>query len=120
MKNTHKELDVWNKSISFVSRVYEVTREYPRDELYGMTFQMRRAAVSVPSNISEGAARQSTKEYVRFLYISLGSASELDVQLTISLNLGYLSDQVYLELSKQCEEISKMLMGLIKSLKLKI
>ncbi len=90
MKNTHKELDVWNKSISFVSRVYEVTREYPRDELYGMTFQMRRAAVSVPSNISEGAARQSTKEYVRFLYISLGSASELDVQLTISLNLGYL------------------------------
>ena len=113
----HKKLDVWNRAISFVTRIYDVTRDYPREELYGIVSQMRRAALSIPCNISEGAARQSTKDYIRFLYISLGSASELDVQITVSRNLNYLSDNMFCEISAENEEISKMLMGLIKSLK---
>jgi len=116
----HKKLDVWNRAISFVTRIYDVTRDYPREELYGIVSQMRRAALSIPCNISEGAARQSTKDYIRFLYISLGSASELDVQITVSRNLNYLSDNMFCEISAENEEISKMLMGLIKSLKARL
>jgi four helix bundle protein len=113
----HKKLDVWNRAVSFVTRVYEVTCGYPREELYGIVSQMRRAALSIPCNISEGAARQSTKEYVRFLYVSLSSASELNVQITVSKNLNYLTEAEYSELIAENDEISKMLMGLIKSLK---
>jgi len=116
----HKKLDVWNRAVSFVTRIYEVTRDYPREELYGIVSQMRRAALSIPCNISEGAARQSTKEYIRFLYISLGSASELDVQIIVSKNLNYLTDGMYSELLAGNKEISKMLMGLIKSLKARL
>ncbi len=86
---THENLDIWKLSIEFVTKVYSHTNEYPSEEKYGLCSQMRRAAVSIPSNIAEGAARKSDKVFIQFLYYSLGSLSELDTQLIISNNLGY-------------------------------
>ena len=110
---THKDLIVWNKSMDLVVATYRLSSQFPDEEKFGLTSQMRRAAVSVPSNIAEGAARNSTKEYIRFLYIALGSLSELETQLLISKRLEYLSD--FLE--DAIIEIRKMLLSLIKSLK---
>lgn len=115
--NSHKNLSVWQKAIELVTQVYAVTKVFPKDELYGLASQMRRSAVSIPSNISEGAARKSTKEYVQFLHIALGSASELDVQLIISRNLAYIDEPKFTKLSEEREEISMMLSGLIRKLK---
>jgi four helix bundle protein len=87
---TNEDLDVWKSSINFVEEIYILTKDFPTDEKYGLTNQLRRAAVSIPSNIAEGAARRSDKEFMQFLYISLGSIAEIDTQLIISDNLGYL------------------------------
>ena len=115
--NNHKDLDVWNKSISLVTDIYKLTKDFPKDEIYGLTTQMRSAAVSIPSNIAEGASRNSGKEFIQFLYISLGSASELETQIIISQNLGYLNNfDNYLS---QIESVKKMLNGLISHLKRK-
>lgn len=84
---TYKDLIVWQKSIDLVYEVYALTRKFPKDELYGLTSQMRRAAVSIPSNITEGYRRQAIGEYHQFLYIANASASELETQLIISKNL---------------------------------
>ena len=73
----HKKLDIWKMSVDLVPEVYEITKKFPKEELYGLTNQVRRSAVSIPSNISEGAARNTEKEFIQFLYIALGSASEL-------------------------------------------
>ncbi len=81
---SHKDLDVWKDGIQLVKAVYVATNGYPKEEMYGLASQMRRAAVSVVSNIAEGAARQGNKEFVQFLYIALGSASELDTQIEVS------------------------------------
>ena len=81
---SHKDLIVWKKSMDLVQITYEFSTNYPDSEKFGLISQMRRAAVSVPSNIAEGAARNSTKEYIRFLYIALGSLSELETQILIS------------------------------------
>ncbi len=86
---THENLDIWKQSIDFVSSVYLSTKDYPYEEKYGLVSQMRRAAISIPSNIAEGAARKTDKEFVQFLHIALGSLSELDTQLIISENLGF-------------------------------
>lgn len=102
-----------------VTQIYSVTKIFPKEELYGLASQMRRSAVSIPSNISEGAARKSTKEYLQFLHIALGSASELDVQLIISRNLAYIDEPKFTKLSEEREEVSMMLSGLIRSLKKK-
>ncbi len=110
---THKDLIVWNKSMDLVIKTYEKSGRFPSEEKFGLTSQMRRAAVSIPSNIAEGAARNSTKEYIRFLYISLGSLSELETQFLISNRLGYLNE--FFE--GTIIEIRKMLLSLIKSLK---
>jgi len=116
----HRDLEVWNRSIKYVKRIYDVTREYPKEELYGLVSQMRRSTISIPSNIAEGSTRQSTKEYIRFLYIALGSSSELEVQLILSRDLGYISENQFNELMEEREEISKMLSGQIRSLKTKL
>ncbi len=116
--NSHKDLDVWKKSIDLVDAVYKATKAFPDEELYGLTNQMKRSAVSVPSNIAEGAARSSEKEFVQFLYIALGSISELETQLIIANRLGYLNDRG--DLLKEIETIHKMLLGLIKYLKTKL
>ncbi|MFH1829456.1 MAG: four helix bundle protein [Pseudomonadota bacterium] len=113
----HTDLDVWKRAIEFVTSIYKATQEYPKEELYGLVSQLRRSAISIPSNIAEGATRQSTKEFIHFLYIALGSASEVDVQLVISRNLDYLLDKNFIALSAEREEISRMLSGLIKSLR---
>ena len=87
---THKDLDVWKKSINLVTEIYKVTKDYPQSELYGLTNQIRRCSVSISSNIAEGAARTSSKEFSHFLSITLGSIAELETQILISQNLGYI------------------------------
>ena len=111
---THKDLIVWQKSISLVTEIYKTTKSYPKDELFGLVSQMRRAAVSIPSNIAEGHGRCSDKELVRFLFISLGSASELETQLIISKNLGFVNENDYAQLLSLNEEVIKMLVSLIR------
>lgn len=111
----HKELDVWNVSVDFVVQVYEVTKNFPKDELYGLTNQIRRAVVSIPSNIAEGAGRNSRKEFVQFLHIALGSLAEVETQLVIAERLGYLKDVG--KFFERVQAIRKMLVGLIRYLK---
>ena len=111
-----RDLNVWQKSMTLVTEVYKHTETYPQAELYGITSQIRRSAVSVPSNIAEGYGRRSTGDYTRFLQISVASLYELDTQLEISRNLRYLSLETFAVLSANCNEISKMLYSLIKKL----
>lgn len=114
---SHKDLDVWKLSIELVTKVYKITQEFPEEEKYGLTSQIRRAAVSVPSNIAEGAARGSDKDFVRFLYFSLGSIMELETQFIIAKNLKYINNNTFEEVDSEIERIGKMLNGLIKYLK---
>ncbi len=116
---THKNLDVWNKSIQLVTDIYMITKDFPREELYGLTNQIRRSAVSIPSNISEGSARKGPKEYIQFLYIALGSKNELETQVIIAFNLDFISLEQQEELLLKIENIGKMLSGLIKYIKSK-
>ena len=88
----HKKLEAWKKAIEFTARIYRLTENLPESEKFGLTAQMRRAAVSVASNIAEGAARNTKKEFTRFLHTAQGSLSELDTQVIICRELGYFSD----------------------------
>ena len=112
---SHRDLDVWNLSVEFVTEIYDLSRRFPEDEKFGLTSQIRRAAVSISSNIAEGAARGSRKEFMRFLYIALGSLAEIETQLLIATNLGYLI--VNEGIDSQVVKIRKMLLGLIRNLK---
>lgn len=114
---THKDLDVWKRSIELVASIYKITSSFPREELYGLTSQIRRSAVSLPSNIAEGAARNHVNEFRQFLYISLASGAEMETQLIISKMLGYITDKESQELINELNSISRMIQGLIKSLK---
>lgn len=105
----HKRLDVWRVSVELVVEVYGATRVFPVQEIYGLTAQMRRAAVSIPSNIAEGAARGSRREWARFLGIARGSLAELDTQLEIAQRLGYLQPSVLSVLADRLDRISRML-----------
>ena len=111
----HSDLDVWKKSIEFVAEIYKMTKDFPKEEIYGLTSQIRRASVSIPSNIAEGAARNSTKEFIQFLYIALGSASETETQLIIAKEIGYLENNSFL--LDEIKSIRKMIVGLVKYLK---
>ncbi len=113
---THKDLEVWKKPIDLVEEVYKITEKFSQKEKYGLTFQMRNAAISIPSNIAEGAARNSTKEFIQFLYIALGSLSELETQLLIAQRIKYLSESSVLE---RLEKLMILLIGLINSLERK-
>lgn len=112
----HRKLDVWKKSMEFVKAIYQATETFPKAEIYGLTSQMRRAAVSVPSNLAEGAARKGNKEFLQFLNIAQGSISELDTQIELSLMLNYFNKNVYTDLMEKLNTISKMLFGLSRSL----
>jgi len=114
---TYKELIVWQKSMDLTSLVYQTTKKLPKDELYSMTNQMRRAAVSIPSNIAEGQARHSTKEFIQFLRIAQGSKAELETQLLLCLKIGYLIDSDTKEIMNLLQEIGKMLTALIVKLR---
>ncbi|MBN2183354.1 MAG: four helix bundle protein [Sedimentisphaerales bacterium] len=113
---THKDLDVWKRGMSFVEKIYKATKNFPKEEIYGLTSQLRRAAISFPSNIAEGATRSSVKEYIQFLYIALGSLSEIETQIMIAGKLGYLSADDSLE---DVESIRRMTIKFIKYLKSK-
>lgn len=108
---THENLEIWKLSIDFVTKIYSYTNDFPSEEKFGLVSQMRRAAVSIPSNIAEGAARKSDKEYAQFLYVALGSLSELDTQLIISENLGFCNSS---DLRVNLKEIKIKLINYIK------
>lgn len=117
MEKPHKRLKVWEKSVDLAVKVYKLTSDYPGEEKYGLVSQMRRSAISISSNIDEGAARQSRNEYIQFLYISRGSISELDTQLEISNRLGYIKEIEKEEVFNLIEEVDKTLQGLIKKVR---
>lgn len=112
--STHKDLDVWKSSIDLVEKIYSITSQFPIQEKFGLINQVQRSAVSIPSNIAEGAARNSNKDYTRFLYISLGSLSELETQLIIAERIKYINSR---EILKDITQIRKKLINLIKYLK---
>jgi four helix bundle protein len=114
MVKTHKDLDVWKRSIELVKGIYKITEKFPDTEKFILAAQLKRTAISIPSNIAEGAARFSTKEFIQFLYFSLGSLSELETQLIIASGLGY---EVGNQLEIEVVEIRKQLLNLIRSLK---
>ena len=114
---SHKDLKVWIKGIELVKSIYEITKLFPSNEQFGLTSQMRRAAVSIPSNTAEGCGRNSDKELIHFLYISLGSADELETQIIISKELGFLENEKSEQLQSLIFEIIKMTSSLIKSIK---
>ena len=113
---THKDLIVWQKSIDFVVVIYETTKSYPKEENFSLVSQMKRASTSIPANIAEGSGRRSTKEFIQFLHIALGSASELETFIIISNKLDFISDATSNKLIEQNSEIIRMLSALIKSL----
>lgn len=114
----YENLDVWKKSMVLVTNIYQVVKLLPKDETYALSDQIRRSAVSVPSNIAEGSSRNSKKEFVQFLYISLGSLCELETQLLIGQNIRYF--QNIDKLKDETQTIKKMLNALITSIKKKI
>jgi len=113
---SYKDLFVYQKGLDLVNDIYEVTRGFPKEEIFGLSNQMRRAAVSVPSNISEGYGRDSTKNYTQFLKISKGSLFELETLLIISANQKFISEKIMEEISVKIHEIGKMLTTLIRNI----
>jgi len=115
---SYKDLEVWKVSMEFVTDVYETITVFPSHELYGLSSQIKRSAVSIPSNIAEGASRHSTKEFIQFLYIANGSLSEVETQLELAVRLKYLNKSD--KLVEKIKHIRKMLINLIKALKKKL
>ena len=115
MGRSYQDLIVWQKAMGLVTDVYRTTAKFPRDEVYGLTSQVRRAAVSVPSNIAEGQGRLSEKEFRHFLGLSRGSLMEVETQLQIAENLGYLEQDETKKILQSASEIGKILNGLIAS-----
>ena len=111
---SHKDLRVWQESMTLVIEIYKTSEHFPNHELYGLVSQIRRASVSVASNIAEGAGRKGNKEFARFLYIALGSLSEVETQLEIALRLNYINSTE--KTNKSIYFIRNMLSNLIKSL----
>lgn len=118
--DSHKELKVWQQSMDLVEKIYKVTEAFPNSEQYGLVSQMRRSAVSIPSNIAEGYMRGQTKEYVRFLRVSLASAAELETQLILSKRLNLTEANFVNELQLELVVVMKMLNALITKLKAKL
>jgi four helix bundle protein len=113
---SYKDLIIWQKGIELTKEIYKVVKKFPKEETYVLSDQLRRAAISIPSNIAEGQARQHTTEFKQFLYISLGSLAELNTQLIIAKELGYISDTVLIESEIKVVELRKMISTLINRL----
>jgi len=109
---SHEKLAVWKKAVDFVVDIYRLTENFPNEEKFGLTSQIRRASDSIPSNIAEGAARASEKEFLYFLSNSQGSASEVATQVLISFRLDFINEENYLDLSAKLDEIGRMISGL--------
>ena len=112
----HQKLEAWSKAIELVTDVYRSSEHFPKEERYGLTGQIRRAAVSIPANLAEGAGRRSTKEFAHFLSNSQGSASELETELIIANRLGYLDEATFGRLIGQLERIGRLITGLVRHL----
>jgi four helix bundle protein len=112
----HQKLEAWSKAIDLVTDVYKSTERFPKEERYGLTGQIRRAAVSIPANLAEGAGRRSQKEFSHFLSNSQGSASELETELIIANKLGYLDEANFSRLISQLERIGRLITGLARHL----
>ncbi|MEW6521120.1 MAG: four helix bundle protein [Thermodesulfobacteriota bacterium] len=117
MDKPHKKLKAWQLALDIAVDIYTITAKFPADEKFGLTSQMRRCTVSISSNIAEGAARNTKKEFVNFLHIAQGSLSELDTQLELAKRLGYLNDTQWRELDEKLNEQDKIISGLIRSQK---
>lgn len=113
---THRDLDLWKRGIELVVEIYRITKDFPSDERYGLVAQMRRAAVSIVSNVAEGASRHSKKDFARFLYTARGSASELETQIIVSRELGYLDGDQKQALLITVDALQKMASGLVRFL----
>lgn len=116
MLKSYKDLKVWQKSYKLVLDIYQVTKRLPKEEKYSLTSQIRRSALSIPSNIAEGYGRKTTREYIHSLYISYGSICELETQVLIAFDLGYIKKEEKDKLQREVEEVERMLFALIKSL----
>ena len=115
----HKKLDIWKDSMILVENVYLITSGFPKSEMFGLSNQIRRSAVSIPANISEGAARNSPKEFIRFIRFSYGSLSELETHVEISYRLKFIDENTFIMLQNKMKKISSQLSGLIRSLETK-
>ena len=115
MKRDFRQLIVWQKAMEMVTEIYKATRSFPKEELYGLTSQIRRSAVSIPSNIAEGQGRNTKGEFLQFLGIAKGSLCELETQILIAKNLGYIATTDALE--ERINEVARLLNGLVNSLK---
>ena len=113
---TYRDLIVWQKAMKLVTEIYRHTKSFPEDERYGLTSQLRRCSISIPSNMAEGYGRNSTQDYIRYLRIANGSLFELQTQLEIAHNLRFLSEDSFLKLFELSREIDRMLSRLIKKI----
>ena len=113
---TYRDLDIWEKSIGLVKDIYKSTEKFPKQEMYGLVSQMRRAAVSIPSNVAEGFRRYHNKEYKQFLYVSSGSCAELETQITIAKELKYIQENEEAILLERLDHIGRMISSLLKKL----
>lgn len=111
-----RDLNIWKKGIEIVEVIYRITKQFPKEEVYGLTAQMRRAAVSIPANVAEGFSRKFNKEYHQFLYVALGSSSELETQVEIAYRLGYLERNESEHLNEIMNHFNRMSMNLLKLL----
>ena len=118
--NSYRDLNVWQKSMELARMVYGLVKYLPREELYALSDQMRRAVVSIPSNIAEGYYRNSTRDYIRFLSLAKGSLGEIETQLFLCENFGYLKNEQISPALTKCDETGKMLTALINNLQSKI
>jgi four helix bundle protein len=112
----YTELVAWQKAMDFVEAVYQVSKTFPKDELFGLTSQVRRAAVSIPSNVAEGQSRRSSREFLQFLSIARGSLSEVETQLIISKRLNYLSREQLTDLKHKSAELGRVINGLTNAI----
>jgi four helix bundle protein len=113
---SHRRLVLWQKSVHLAVEIHRVSRQLPRHELFGLAAQMNRAAVSIPSNVAEGAARHTTRDYIRFLYIARGSSAEIDTQLKLAEALGYLTGDELAPVLEISDEVGRLLNGVISAL----
>lgn len=116
---SYRQLIVWQRAMDIVVRIYKITRQFPPDEKFGLISQMRRSAVSIPSNIAEGRSRNTRKDFIQFMHIALGSLSELETQLDISFRISYLKEVDYNEIMGLASEEKRMLHKMLSSLKAK-
>ena len=113
---SYRELIAWQKAVDLVTEIYSITKEFPRDEIYGLTSQLRRSAVSVPSNIAEGQGRATKGEFIQFLCHARGSLFELETQIVIARKLGYIAPETESQVASRITEVARILNGLLTSL----